>query len=140
MKLLTLLVFISFFGIDSKTNEVNGFNDFQNIRWILNEKSNSGIYKDIIELKFITASSQLIEDLPYHLKYGGLTFKKNGVLIEHIWNKCGTGNPPDFRQSHWEITNVENGELLEISNSSLWNGKYLVIKVDSKALKLKRLE
>jgi hypothetical protein len=140
MKLFTLLLFLGTFWNNSEITEITRFNDHQNIRWILNDKTNAGIYKDLMELNFVPQESSLTEELPYHLKYGGLTFKENGVLIEHIWNKCGTGNPPNSYESKWEISTEERGDILVISNSSKWEGKYLVKNLDSKKLNLLRLE
>jgi hypothetical protein len=137
MKLLTLILLIGTLSINSNTNE---FTDHLNIRWILNEKTNSGIYEDLLDLNFITKDSSRTEELPAHLIYGGLTFKNDGVLIEHVWNWCGTGNPPSFHEAQWTVNSEGEQEVLTIFNSGKWNGKYLINSINKETLSLKRIE
>jgi len=111
-----------------------------NKRWILNEEHNSGSYDDLVSLQFIPFDSPSKEKLPRHLRYAGLTFKENGVLIEHVWNKCGTGNPPNYYEAKWSIKPDSEDKILTISKSRKWDGKYLVQSITLESFNLKRVK
>jgi len=136
MKLLSIylisLFHLSFVSILEEIELVS----FTEIRWVLNDKTNSSL-KNEEELNFIHHNSFLSEELPRHLKYGGLTFKKDGILIEHVWNRCGTGNPPNHYKSNWEFINNSDVSILRIYNNQKWAGEYFV-SIENKTLTLIR--
>lgn len=61
---------------------------------------------------YIPKNSSLTADLPMHKKYSGIEFSESGTIKFHVWNKCGTGNPPDFYIGTWKLTNEENQIIL----------------------------
>jgi hypothetical protein len=61
---------------------------------------------------YIPKNSLLTADLPMGKKYSGIEFSESGTIIYHVWNKCGTGNPPDFYLGTWKRTNVESQIIL----------------------------
>lgn len=107
-------------------------------RWVVNAPSNPGSFSDLKEIEFILSNSEDAEKLPMHLKYGGISFQKDGVFIEHWWNQCGTGNPPSSKSSEWSISDNGIEKLITISGSNNWNGIYLIDKLDSETLHLIR--
>lgn len=134
---LTILLIITLFNL-SILKEENEFENLLNIRWILNDKHNSGSYYELNELNFVNSNSEIVESLPYHIKFAGLTFKKNNEFIEHVWNKCRTGNPPSHYNGKWKFD--KENKIIMINNTQKWNGKYLVLKMNLKELKLKRIK
>lgn len=107
-------------------------------RWVVNDPSNPGSFLELDEINLKSYESQEAQRLPMHLKYGGITFQKDGVLIEHWWNKCGTGNPPSSAEGEWKISDGSNEMIVTISGTSKWNGSYLIQFIDSETLNLKR--
>lgn len=126
MKLLSIcLISLLHLSFIQKLEKIE-LDSFTQIRWVLNDKTNAGPVKNEEKLIFIHDGSPLTEELPLHLKYGGLTFKKEGILIEHIWNKCGTGNPPNHYKSNWEFISNSDSPILRIYNSRRWAGEYFI--------------
>ena len=62
-------------------------------------------------LEYVPFNSPLTEDLHPALKYGGIQFKDNGFFLQHVFIKCGTGNPPDSFDGSWKIIK-ENDKLI----------------------------
>lgn len=138
MKLLSILI-IGLLQLNFGVQKENGdLSHLFETRWILNDKDGHISIQDLDTLSFIRQDSPLTEDLPYHLKYAGLTFQQNGILIEHVWNKCGTGNPPDHYKANWEIINQTEGQILRIENSRKWDGEYIVATLEKQNLQLIR--
>jgi hypothetical protein len=54
-------------------------------------------------LEYVPFNSPLTENLHPALRYGGIQFKYNGLFLQHVFIKCGTGNPPDFFNGSWKI-------------------------------------
>ncbi|GEM_PF-6376430 len=107
-------------------------------RWLVNDPSNPGSFSELDEINLISYESQEAQNLPMHLKYGGITFQEEGVLIEHWWNRCGTGNPPSSAKGEWEISDGSNERIVTISGTNQWNGAYLIKFIDSETLNLRR--
>ena len=138
MKLLSIcLISLIHLSFSQKLEKIK-LTDFIEIRWVLNNKTNAGPVKNDKKLIFINHNSPLVKELPYHLKYGGLTFEKDDILIEHVWNKCGTGNPPNHYKSNWEFIKNSEVQILRIYNSRKWNGEYF-ISIDRNVLTLIRI-
>jgi hypothetical protein len=93
-------------------------------RWVLNSKDpNLNILvhgQDTLE--YIPFNSNLTNKLHPALKHAGIRFEENGSFYMHVWNKCGTGNPPDFYEGI--------GALLEDKNESV-----ITIKLDNQMKK-----
>ena len=138
MKFITTLLMFALFG--NNVFAQTDLDDLLETRWILNLQDGSVPVEDLEQLNFVTVDSPITEGLHMQFRYGGLTFKPNGLLIVHVWNKCGTGNPPNHYDAHWElITNTEN-TVLVISDTHQWEGKYFVQFVSPDLLKLSRIE
>lgn len=65
-------------------------------------------------LEYVPFNSPLTEDLHPALKYGGIQFKNNGLFLQHVFNKCGTGNPPDSFDGSWTIIKDNDKLILSI--------------------------
>ena len=77
--------------------------------WVLNSK-NLNIKQDTLE--YIPYNSPLTTELHPVLKYGGIRFEWNGVFVQHIFQKCGTGNPPASFKGNWTISTEKETHLL----------------------------
>ena len=65
-------------------------------------------------LEYVPFSSPLTKDLHPALKYGGIQFKNNGLFVQHVFQKCGTGNPPDSFDGSWTIIKYNDKLILSI--------------------------
>lgn len=106
-------------------------------RWVVNSKDpNINIFsneQDTIE--YIPFKSDLANDLHPALKYGGIRFEENGVFYKHVWNKCGTGNPPDFYEGTWELKDDEAGPKVIIKTTGQ-EAKFTIHYLDNDKLVL----
>lgn len=78
------------------------------------QNKDSVIYQDTVV--YIPYNSRLTDDLSPNWKYQGTEFGESGSLTEHIWNWCGTGNPPNFYLGSWKIKIDKNQPILTITS------------------------
>jgi hypothetical protein len=83
-------------------------------RWVLNSKD-LNVEQDTLE--YVPYNSPLTADLQPLLKYGGISFRKNGIFLQHHWKKCGNDNSPNFSESGWTIVNDKNKTILIIESN-----------------------
>jgi hypothetical protein len=105
-------------------------------RWVRN--SDNGDVESTLDFELITANSLKTESLPMHIKFAGITFEKDGTFIEHVWNKCGTGNPPDHFKSNFQIIELGSHITIKITNSRHWDGEYKLLYLTEGRLRMKR--
>jgi hypothetical protein len=135
MKFLSILI-IAFFSTTSEwTKEINIDHLFEE-RWVIN--AYGGNINEFEDFDLINYNSPEREDLPDHLKYAGITFQRDGTFIEHVWNKCGTGNPPDHFKAEFKIHKSGQESTIKISKSIKWDGEYVIVALTNDSLKLKR--
>ena len=106
-------------------------------RWLWNTEG--GYIHQSDSFDFVTFNSPKADSLDLQFKYGGLVFEKDSTLKEYVWNKCGTGNPPDYYEAKFEIERNEGQWIINITNSRWWDGKFKLEAVSETNLKLIRI-
>jgi hypothetical protein len=135
MKYLPILILSLLTSFIYQTNETDIDNLFES-HWVVNNENSN--FQDLENFEFIIYNSFGTENLPDNLKYAGLTFQQDGTLIEHVWNRCVTGNPPDHFKADFRIEEIGNVSVIKISNSRIWDGDYILESLTETNLKLKR--
>ena len=127
--LLALLTSSSFAQDKINSDELIG------TRWVLFHDDPNVQAEELDTLIFYPYKSSKTDSLHPAIKYAGISFESNGVFIEHIWNKCGTGNPPDHYMAEWyELENGGGILMIGINESRKWDGEYTVCWVTAKQL------
>ncbi|WP_417609070.1 hypothetical protein [Owenweeksia hongkongensis] len=136
MNFIPLLILFTLTSSSSLKKEINLDNLFET-RWVLNK--GGGYIPNLEEFDFVIYNTPQAKDLPYQFQFAGLILKKNGTLLEYVWNKCGTGNPPDFYEAEYQIEKIENEVTIQISNSRQWDGDYIIQGLTKSNLKMIRI-
>lgn len=91
---------------------------------MLSEYSSPNVKRDT--LTFVPYQSPLTNDLHPSLKHSGIRFEKNSVYFQHVWNKCGTDNPPDFYEGTWSLDTLDNDIVIKTTVGKRIDGNYLL--------------
>jgi hypothetical protein len=137
MKLLSIL-FLSFLTSSVTLAQEYELNNLFETRWVVNK--NGGNVQNTGNFELIIHNSSRTENLPLHLKHAGLTFKKDGALIEYSWDKCGTGNPPNHSKAHYNIEEIGKVTVINISDSQIWDGQYVISLLSETNFNFRRKE
>ena len=138
MNILSILLFSSLPIISNFNSENGNINLLLETRWILYHNDPKVSPQDLDTLILYPFESPKTENLHPVFKYAGLTFECEGVLIEHVWNKCATGNPPDHFKATWSIIEQPGSRLIKIEKSIKWNGEYIIVTLEDQKIVLLR--
>ncbi|MFT5970645.1 MAG: hypothetical protein ACI8ZO_001159 [Flavobacteriales bacterium] len=135
MKLLSIL-FLGFLTSSVTLAQEYELNNLFETRWVVNK--NGGNVQNMENFELIIHNSPQTKNLPLHLKHAGLSFKKDGTLIAYTWNKCGTGNPPNHSKARYSIDEITTETVINITDSEIWNGSYVIAVLNMSNLNFKR--